>query len=235
MRIKTLFGGCTLAGVLMGALPGIGQACVMPLPKPTPGNEYEIEVEFEGYDSSSDRVKYKIEIEIEVFDSGATAMQCQCAIGLGSNAITAPTSFNVVRAGVGVVRPGFDFELPEFDGFDEDTNVETAAESLSGFNPGATAYGLSVDVASLDLSSVQAGDLLKLIFEIEFAPDDFDQVNGNSVQFAAGSSDSSHPLGLLEGYEPILQLPSFGVIPEPSTLAIGFFGMMILSTKRRRS
>jgi len=215
--------GSMLAATVVGVgmcSPTVSSACTMSLPPPSnPSNEYEIEVEFEGYDSSSDRVKYKVEIEVEVFNP-TQATQCQCALGLGSIAALAPASFKVNRAGVGVVQPGNDFELPEFDGFTEDNAVSSAVEGLPNFQAGGTGFGFSVDIASLDLSAINSGDLVKLIFEFEFDPDDFDQVNGNSIQFAAGSPDPGHALSLFTGYNATLQLPSFGVIPEPASFLV---------------
>ena len=225
----------TAAATLIAPAPAYHtDACVMTLPEPPSSSiEYEIETEYEGYDSSTDRVRYKVEIEVEGLGT-STPMQCQCALGLGSTATTAPASFEVTGAIVGIRGTG-DEDLDAFDGFSNDSAVESFVSGLPDFPEGATPFGFSVDVSPFTIPDLNPGEILALIFEIQFDPDDFDDVNGNAITFAAGSNAPDHEVVIFSGYRPTLALPSFGAIPEPaSTSLIAAMGAAALHSTRRR-
>ena len=171
--------------------------------------EIEIEVEFEDYNDVRDRVIYKIEVEAQIMAPTQTAI-CQCGISFGSSALAAPESFDVLHAIVGVSRDdGDDFDLEAFEGFVEDDDVETSLTNLTGFRNGGSAYGFSTNVDSFALPPLQPEDAYVLGFLIEFDPDDFAQINGNVIQFAAGSNEPGHPLNFFANYQPNLRLPAF--------------------------
>lgn len=172
--------------------------------------EIEIEIEFEDYDDVLHRVFYKIEIEAGVVPPGQTT-QCQCGIGLGGSGFAAPASFDVYGAFVGFrgEESDDDFDLDAFDNFTDNSSVTTGLTNLPGFNIGATAHGFSMDVEPFNLPTAGVGDQFVLAFLIGFAPEDFDQVNGNQIQFAAGSTDPGHALSIFQGYQQSLNLPPF--------------------------
>ncbi len=171
--------------------------------------EIEIEVEFEDYNDVRDRVIYKIEVEAEIMAPMQSAI-CQCGINFGSAALTAPDSFNVLNAIVGVSKDdGDDFDLEAFEGFAEDRDVGNMLSGLPSFRNGGTPYGFSANVDTFSLPPLQAEDAYVLAFLIEFAPEDFDRVNGNLIQFAAGSNEPGHPLNIFRNYQPNLRLPAF--------------------------
>ena len=226
----------TLGGLLAMTVAGSGfaapsYACVMSSPPSEPGNEIEIEIEQEDYDSSQDRIRYKIEVEVEAFSPTST-VQCQCALGLGSSTEEAPSSFDVVSAIVGI-RGGSEVDLIPFSGFTRDASVESDFSNLQGFPAGATPYGFSLDVSPFSVPPLASNDILVLAFEIEFDPDDFDQVNGQSIQFAAGSNEPGHALNIFSGYQATLNLFA-PVIPEPaSAMLFGGLGLVELAKRRR--
>ncbi|MCA9217812.1 MAG: PEP-CTERM sorting domain-containing protein [Planctomycetales bacterium] len=171
--------------------------------------EIEIEVEFEGYDDVRDRVIYKIEVEAEVMAPTQLAT-CQCGVNLGSTNFQAPDSFSVINAVVGVSKDdGDDFDLEAFDGFEVDEGVSTQISTLRGFRPGGKSFGFSSAVEAFSLPPLQPEDAYVLGFLLEFDPDDFDRVNGNAIQFAAGSNEPGHPLNIFRNYQATLQLPRF--------------------------
>ncbi len=201
--------GCALVSRVQPA-----RCCTMSFSSPE-NPEIEIEVEFEDYNDSLDRVFYKIEIEAEIFPPSQTTL-CSCGIGLGSNTFAAPASFEVVGAVVGVrndQNEDENFDLDAFDGFADDPNVGTTMANLPGFQLGATAQGFSLEVPPFDLPDINAGDQFVLGFLVGFDPDDFDQVNGNRIQFAAGSNEPGHPLSIFQGYQQTLNLPPFRLGP----------------------
>ncbi len=170
--------------------------------------EIEIEVEFEDYDSVRDRLMYKIEVEAELMVPSQPAV-CQCGLTFGSMDQQAPDSFRVLAAAVGVSKDeGDDFDLEAFAGFNDDPLVEQTIVGLRGARPGSTTFGFSTNVEPFALPTLAPGDAYVLGFLIEFAPKDFDLVNGNLVQFAAGSNEPGHPLALFQRYQPNLRLPT---------------------------
>ncbi len=230
---------CLLAGAVCWGLASTECfACTIPLPEPESlSNEYGLEVEYEGYDSVDDVVKYKVELEVEVHTITSLA-QCQCALNLGSTAALAPTSFDVNGAIVGLRSDDGDVDLIPFEGFERDSAVESDVANLAAFNAGATPFGFSLDVSPFTLPAIAPGQIVALIFEFELSPDDFDEVNGSTIQFAAGSADPGHALSLFQGYQTTLALPSFGTInrvPEPSTFIAGLLGMVAVATRRGRT
>lgn len=195
----------TLAAMLVFG-PKVSLACTGSIPSLP---EIEIEIQFEDYDVARDRVLYQIEIEAEVMAPTQSAV-CQCGLGLGSTAFKAPDSFSVLDAVVGVAKAdGDNFGLDAFEGFRDDDGVAASISQLLGFRAGATSFGFSADVSAFDVPKLGAEDAFFLGFLIEFDPDDFDAVNGNTIQFAAGSNEPSHPLNLFRNYQPTLQLPRF--------------------------
>ncbi|MCA9262600.1 MAG: PEP-CTERM sorting domain-containing protein [Planctomycetales bacterium] len=175
--------------------------------------EIEIEVEYEDYDDVLDRVFYKIEIEAGVVPP-TQGTQCQCGVALGSSTFNAPDSFDVYAAAVAIRYN--DGESPEFDafeGFEDNANVSSTLSTLPGFLPGATAHGFSVQVDPFNLPALGPEDRFVLGFLIGFDPDDYAQVNGNRIQFAAGSTDPGHGLSIFNGYQPTLSLPRFRLDP----------------------
>ena len=178
-------------------------ACTMARPR-TLESEFEIEIEFEHYDFERDRLEYQVEIEVDVFPPNQQ-VQCQCALGFGSPSVPAPASFNVTNAIVGI-RGDNEDDLEAFDGFERDDDVESFVSELDHFIAGATAYGFSLDVAPFQLPPLRGENKLALVFEMEFDPDHFDQVNGSRIQFAAGSDEAGHELAVFQGYQPILRL-----------------------------
>ena len=190
----------------------VSSGCTMSFSSPEQP-EIEIEIEFEDYNDIRDRLFYKIEIEAEVVPPSQTT-QCACAVGFGSDSINAPASFNIVDAFVGI-KPddGEGFELDAFDGFTRDSDVESQMAGLQGFRTGANAYGFSLDVDPFDVTNLGPEDRLVLGFLIELDPADFDEVNGNTIQFAAGSNEPGHPLSIFQGYQATLNLPPFRLDP----------------------
>ena len=171
--------------------------------------EIEIEVEFEDYNDVLDRVIYKIEVEAQVMAPTQAAV-CQCGLNIGSSVVEVPDSFNVLNAIVGVSKDdGDDFDLEAFEGFHDDDDVEASLSNLPGFRDGGTSFGFSANVDAFDLPPLQAEDSYFLGFLIEFDPDDFSAVNGNLIQFAAGSNEPGHPLNIFKNYQANLRLPPF--------------------------
>ncbi len=200
-----------VALVIAEGSSGKSSACTEPT---SSSLEVELEIEFEDYDLSRDRLLYKIELESEVAAPSQTA-QCQCGLGLGTTTFLAPDSFNVVTAAVGVRNDdGLEFDLEDFEGFASDGSVTTMLNGLPGFNAGATPFGLSTNVNPFTLPALNPGDRFVLGFLVEFALDDFDQVNGQAIQFAAGSNDPTHPLTLFSGYQSTLSLPQYQLDPS---------------------
>ncbi|MCA9200151.1 MAG: hypothetical protein KDA87_21580 [Planctomycetales bacterium] len=171
--------------------------------------EIEIEIEFEDYNDVTNRVTYQIEIESSVVPPTNTAV-CQCGISFGSELVQAPESFRVLNAIVGLRRgEGDDFDLDSFSGFEPDDDVAATLAGLNGTNNGSTTFGFSTPVNPFNLPPLQAEDAFVLGFLIEFAPEDFAAVNGNQIQFAAGSNEPGHPINLFQRYQPTLKLPPF--------------------------
>lgn len=187
-------------------------ACTMPLPNPGPSNEWEIEIETEDYDYDTNMVRYKVEIEVEVFSPTAPA-KCQCALNFGSTSSAAAATFDVINATVGL-RGDEDIDLAAFDGFSRDSQVESDVANLASFQAGSSAFGFSLDVSPFTAPTINPGDLLALVFEIEFDLDDYDAVNGSPIQFAAGSDEPGHSLSVFNGYQATLQLPPLSSLPS---------------------
>jgi hypothetical protein len=185
-------------------------ACTMSLPS-IPSNEWEIEIETEDYDFDTNMVRYKVEIEVEVFSPTSPA-QCKCALNLGSTTSSSPATFSVINATVGL-RGEDDVDLAAFDNFTRDSQVENDVASLASFQAGASAFGFSMDVSPFTAPTINPGDLLALVFEIEFNLADYDSVNGSPIQFAAGSNEAGHALSIFNGYQTSLQLPPRSTLP----------------------
>ncbi len=185
-------------------------ACTSPAITP-PEIEIEIEPEFESYDSVLNRVIYKIEVEVGVA-SPAQQTQCQCGLGLGTAGATAPASFSVLSVAVRnrfTSNSDLDYDLPAFAGFAASNAVTNSIKSLGNFNTGATASGFAATVNPFVPPVDTADQKLLLSFRVSFAPEDFNAVNGNVMQFAAGSNDPTHSLGILNNYKSQLILPPF--------------------------
>ncbi len=186
-------------------------ACTIPLPE-SPSNEWEIEIETDDYNFDTNMVRYKVEIEVEVFSPTAPA-KCTCSLNLGSTSSVAPATFDVINAAVGL-RGEEDVDLAAFDGFSRDSQVESDVANLASFQSGASPFGFSLDVSLFSAPTVNPGDLLALVFEIEFNLDDYDEVNGSPIQFAAGSDEAGHSLSIFDGYQATLQLPPLSTLPS---------------------
>jgi hypothetical protein len=199
-------------GSLLVMSPTLSLACTMPIP-PTPEQpQIEIEIEFEDYDSIDDLAYYKVEIEVGVVPPTTSSALCQCALNLGSQQVAAPSSFTVSNAVVGVHGDEYE-EFDAFAGFERDSNVEDFVSSLGNFANGASAFGFSVPVDSFTLPTLGEDERLTMVFQIAFDPDDFDEVNGNLIQFAAGSNEPGHGVNIFSGYQAALQLPAFEYSP----------------------
>ncbi len=188
----------------------IALACTAPAISP-PEIEIEIEPEFEDYDAVSNRVIYKIEVEVSVA-SPAQQTQCQCGLGVGTTTATVPASFSVLSATVRnrfANAPNLDYDLPSFGGFTASNAVTNTIKSLGNLNAGATAFGFAATVNPFVPPVDTPDQKLLLSFRVSFAPEDFDAVNGNVMQFAAGSNDPTHSLGILNNYKSQLLLPPF--------------------------
>lgn len=198
----------TLVATLFQPYGSMAWACTMSTSSPE--TEIEIEIEFEDYNDVRDRVLYKIMVESSVVPPAQPTV-CQCGITLGSDISSAPDSFRVVDAMVGILQDGNDIELGEFGGFEFDDSVSGIIESLPGVRSGATAFGFSALVNPFNLSPLQEDEKFVLGFLIEFDPDDFAEVNGNLIQFAAGSVEPDHPVNLFQRYQQNLQIPPFQI------------------------
>lgn len=176
----------------------------MSVPSP-PQNEWEIEIEFEDYSSADDRAYYKIEIESNVVPPTA-ATQCQCGLGLGTAANPIPQSFDVIAAAVGVryADSEEDFDFEDFEGFSDDQAVSSSINQLTG---SATSFGFSTLVQPFDAPSLGPEDRVVLAFIIGFDREDFDEVSGSTIRFAAGSTEPGHALAAFSGYQTTLSLP----------------------------
>ncbi len=201
---------CLFAVSLACTFSSLMSACTSP---PSSSPEIEIEPEWEDYDPIRDRLLYKIAIEVEVA-SPTQLTQCQCGLGLGSASNPVPDSFSVLAALV-AIRPDNapDLDIKAFAGFDNDDAVSTAISSLPGFNSGGTAYGFSADVDPFTNPILNPNEHLIMAFLVEFAPADFDTVNSNFIQFAAGSADPGHQISIFNNVPTNVNLPPFTLEP----------------------
>jgi hypothetical protein len=203
----------------------------MPLPEP-PENEPEhpIEIEISSYNPITDIVRYQIGIAVSLFPPTSTSM-CECGINFGTG--TLPASFKVLGATVGVsFSDETETELPEFEGFEQDDLVEFELEHLDGALPNSNQFGFSVEVEPFEEPDMEPGDQTMLWFQVVAKVSDLASVNGQSIQFAAGSNSPGHELMAFSGYQKTLVLPS--PIPEPASMGILSLGLASLLGKRRR-
>ena len=183
----------------------LAQGCVIPLPAPEPEEpEHEVWHSFEGT-SADGRWSYVVGIEVELFESTQSAT-CTCGVGFGNSALLAPASLTVSQASISIVdRLSHEVrgEEGEFE-FENETEVENELED--DFDAGSHIFGFGADVASIASEPLEPEDAHTIYFQVQFAPEDFDAVNGIPIRFAAGSDMENHPLMVLNGYQTLLQL-----------------------------
>lgn len=195
-------------------------ACVTQIPEPEPEEpEHEIWVLPEGIDPATGHWVYMIGVEIELFQSNTT-MQCQCGLNVGNPQY--PSSLNISAPIIAVSDDSHELrEVPEFENemeWENEMELEDEIESNEDSVDDANATVWVREIDSLDPPEMEPGDVEKLLFRIDFAPEDFDSVVSSQIQFAAGSNDPSHPLQLFSGYQTTLQMARLDALPCPADI-----------------
>ncbi|MCA9239058.1 MAG: hypothetical protein KDA37_02610 [Planctomycetales bacterium] len=199
----------TLLALCLVMFARSGQSCTMSVPPPEPESEWEIEVQYEDYSSVDDIAYYKVEIEAGAVPP-TSSTTCQCGLGLGTPGSSFPQSFNVYAAAVAfrAADSEDDFDLEAFAGFSDDPVVGGQVATLTN---GAAGFGFSALVDPFIPPSLGPEDRIVLSFLIGFDPDEFNEVNGSTMKFAAGSTEPGHALTAFSGYSTTLNLSAITI------------------------
>lgn len=203
MRTK-IFLAASLSIVATGLACPV-RACTMPLPPPEPRDPpHEIECIEDGI-SADGRLRYLVGIEITVMPPPQTAT-CMCGLNVGTGGL--PASFSVTSAMIVVEHASGDMTpVDGFDSFEENAEVGKELAADDDALDGTESTGFEMEVEPVDPPELEPGDKEKMFFLVQFAPQDYNLVNGQLVQFGAGSDLAGHPLQIFAGYQANLVLP----------------------------
>ncbi len=181
--------------------PGSVLPCTMPLPEPEPEDPpHPICVVYEGINPVTHNLSYLIGIEVDLYPPQIT-MQCQCGVNFGVAQL--PQSFSITSVSLTSVDGCEDNgnDVKEFEGFEQDVEVEDLIEGLEGVLNYGQVFGFAKDIDPFTPSEPDPGATDKLFFRMEVSLADLPLVNGIPIQFAAGADSVSHPLYLFQGYQ----------------------------------